>query len=349
MNISFSKRTFWASILLTLLTIIAAGYLFYASHRSKLTIAKSTGKPVASFDLNGANRLLFVDSTPGPHYGRLSAVSLDTPNKREQSDYVCNRIYTAGERLLCLRTIIDVLPRFEAVVLDRQLRELNTLPLAGTPSRARISKDGRIASWTVFVYGDSYNSNNFSTRTSILDLDTGDLIGSLESFTVIKDGKPYQSADINFWGVTVTDDDNVFYATLSTKGQTYLVKGDLQEQTVQTLVQNVECPSLSPDGTRVAFKKRMPLGNSQQPWRLHVLDLASLTETQLAESRSVDDQAVWLDDYTLAYSLPRPGSSVNDVWTVPSNGTGEPKVLLEFASSLAPLTATAKIDKQPIR
>ncbi|WP_200948494.1 MULTISPECIES: hypothetical protein [unclassified Kitasatospora] len=38
-------------------------------------------------------------------------------------------------------------------------------------------------------------------------------------------------------------------------------------------------------------------------WRLSVLDLASLKVTATAESRSIDDQAAWLDDRTLAYTV----------------------------------------------
>ena len=65
------------------------------------------------------------------------------------------------------------------------------------------------------------------------------------------------------------------------------------------LHENVECPSLSPDGTRVAYKRRT--GSATRPWRLTVLDLATMRETPLAEPRSVDDQAEWLDDDHVLY------------------------------------------------
>ena len=57
------------------------------------------------------------------------------------------------------------------------------------------------------------------------------------------------------------------------------------------IAEDVECPSLSPDETRVAFKRRQ--GDN---WRLHVLDLDTGREYPLAETRSVDDQVEWLDD-----------------------------------------------------
>ena len=45
-----------------------------------------------------------------------------------------------------------------------------------------------------------------------------------------------------------------------------------------TIHSDAECPSLSPDGTRVAYKKRLSrLG----PWDLVVLDLATGIETPL--------------------------------------------------------------------
>ena len=65
--------------------------------------------------------------------------------------------------------------------------------------------------------------------------------------------------------------------------------------------ENVECPSLSPDGTRIAYKKRT--GSDTTPWHLTVLDLATMRETPLAESRSVDDQAEWLDDDHVLYGV----------------------------------------------
>ena len=45
-----------------------------------------------------------------------------------------------------------------------------------------------------------------------------------------------------------------FYCTLSSQGKHYLVKGDIATQTATVLRENVECPSLSPNGTRIAYK-----------------------------------------------------------------------------------------------
>ena len=90
------------------------------------------------------------------------------------------------------------------------------------------------------------------------------------------------------------------------------------------IAEGVECPSLSPDETRVAFKRRE--GNN---WRLHVLDLDTGREYPLAETRSVDDQVEWLDDERILYGL------VKDVWVVPADGSGQPQIHIRDALSPA--------------
>jgi hypothetical protein len=63
-----------------------------------------------------------------------------------------------------------------------------------------------------------------------------------------------------------------------------------------------------------------------------VLDLDTLKVVTTAETRNVDDQADWLDERTLAYGLQR-SDGVNDVWTVPADGSGAPRLLVHQANS----------------
>jgi hypothetical protein len=184
---------------------------------------------------------------------------------------------------------------------------------------------------TVFVAGDSYNGSQFSTRSGITDTraDTPSSV-TLESFTVDGQKAP---ADANFWGVTFTQDDNVFYVTMSAGGHRSLMRGDFARRDLHPLKDNVECPSLSPDGSRIAFKKML----SDNTWRLTVLRLDDLAETSLAETRSIDDQAAWLDNATIAYGLPAAPGKGSDVWSVPADGTGSPHLLARNAESPAPL------------
>src|SRR4029077_4135829 len=186
--------------------------------------------------------------------------------------------------------------------------------------------DGRYGAMTVFVAGHAYlgTSGGFSTTTTIVNMRTGDSLGQLEQYSVTRDGRPFDSVDFNFWGVTFARDSNRFFATLGTGGHHYLVEGSIRDRSMRVLRDGVECPSLSPDGKQIAFKSR--IGN-QTRWRLRVLDLATLADHGVAETRSIDDQVEWLDDDTLAYS------DGHNVYAVPADGGGEPQLLVAHATS----------------
>jgi Tol biopolymer transport system component len=119
------------------------------------------------------------------------------------------------------------------------------------------------------------------------------------------------------------------FATAASRGKTWLVEGSLSARELRTIRENAECPSVSPDGTRIAYKYRV----DGVRWRLHVLNLTTGRDLQLAESRSVDDQVEWLDKKRVLYGLPREGSAETDVWVVPAEGTGSPAVFIPYAWS----------------
>ncbi|MET7679602.1 TolB-like translocation protein, partial [Streptomyces sp. NPDC005423] len=285
--------------------------------------------------LTAPGTLVFRNLAWGPHRDELTTVpAADPAGPRTASGLKCLRFYASSGTGVCLQAIHGpVTDTYRAVILDARLGQRSHYAVPGIPSRARVSPSGRFAAWTAFVGGDSYAGTDFSTRTAIVDTRTGKLIPTLESFRVLKDGHVYHAADVNFWGVTFAADDRTFYATLATKGGTYLVRGDLRARTVTTVHPNVECPSLSPDGTRVAFKKRVRGLPKDAPWHLYVLDLRTGRETPLAEPRSVDDQAVWKDDRSIVYALP--GDYGADLYEVPSDGTGRARRISGAAVSPA--------------
>jgi hypothetical protein len=243
---------------------------------------------------------------------------------RVQKAPACLRFYEAGGSGLCLtvaRSGVD----FRAKIVDHAGNVRHTLTLTGVPSRARVAPNGRLGAMTTFVTGDSYTTpGQFSTRTTILDLHKGKPLVDLEKFTVTKDGKQIRSQDFNFWGVTFAKDSDEFYATLATGGHHYLVHGRVSTRSVEVLRDNVECPSLSPDGTRIAYKRR---DGKPWHWRLHVLDLRTGADVATAERRPIDDQAEWLDNARVLY-----GVGV-DVFVVPADGSGSAQRFLADAAS----------------
>ncbi|GAA2036457.1 PD40 domain-containing protein [Catenulispora yoronensis] len=284
----------------------------------------------------GSGYLLYKTTVEGPDLGtvverRLSGSPSKVDGVPTLSGVQCDRSYTAAGVLLCLRSDNNLVRVAYAEIYDKSLKLVKSVQAAGIPNRARLSPDGRMAAWTTFVAGDAYVGPGFSTRTSILDVKTGTMVDSLETFSTTVQGKPFRAVDENFWGVTFAADDNTFYATLGSGGKTWLVRGDFAARTLTAVTDNVECPSLSPDGTRVVFKKRVST-DAWRMWRLEVLDLATLKETPLAETRSVDDQAAWLDDHTVMYGVPK-GTSGYDVWSTPADGSGQPAILAPDAFS----------------
>ncbi|MFE2175697.1 hypothetical protein [Kitasatospora sp. NPDC059462] len=321
-----------STVLVLAVLVLLGGSIGYVLHARERGGGHRLVAAEASFTLNEPG-LYYRDGATGRVARTLGAP--DGPS--------CERFYAAGERALCLRALPGTPARTQAVVYDRAFTELRTVTVPGIPNRARVSPSGQVLSWTTFAVGDSYAASGFSTRTSILDLRTGYLVKSIEEIPLTLGGARHHAADVNYWGVNFAADDKHFYATVATGGRTHLVEGDLDAWSARTLRENVECPSLSPDGTRIAFKKKVS-DDPAAPWRLYVLDLADLREHPTAESHSVDDQAAWLDDSTLGYALPARQGKGSDLWSVPADGSGEPRLLVPGASSpvtVAPATATA--------
>lgn len=267
------------------------------------------------------------DNAGASDYAKVATASLDRPNGRAALvNLKCERVYFAAGRGICLVPDLNPIESgYKIKLTGPDFKPRKELSIAGIPSRARISPDGRLGAATAFIAGHSYLDAGFSTRTVLIDMERGSIVADLEKdFTVVRGGEPFKKADFNFWGVTFTADGKGFYATLRTGETTYLVRADIDSRRAEILHENVECPSVSPDGTRIAYKRRQ--GNG---WHLTVLDLESMRETPLAERQTVDDQAEWLDDEHVLYGLGR------DIWVVRADGSGSPSKFISEGLSPA--------------
>ena len=222
-------------------------------------------------DLRGKLLVRAVDDGDARLNGRTTIVRLGAkPSKASAGGLACQRVYERAGRGICMYLAASGVD-YRMRIFDRGQRVTHEEALDGIPSRARVSPSGRFGSVTTFVSGHSYSTDGgFSTKTLIFDLESGETLGDLERFEIERDGETIDSPDVNVWGTTFAADDDTFYATVSTGGKRYLAKGSLRARRLRVLRENVECPSLAPDETRVAYKKRV---GGPADWRLHVLDL----------------------------------------------------------------------------
>lgn len=327
-------------VAITAVVVIGVGGYAVAAWRGHQA-AVDSAPPVASTALDAVTsgpHIVFRSTLPGNEYGLVAAVPLDDPTgPRAFTDVACDRVDVSGPLASCLRTIAGIATRWEAELLDTSWKPVETWGLPGIPSRTRLSDDGSLVATTSFVTGHSYATVGFSTLTEIHRAD-GTSLGNVEDFALTVDGAPFTASDRNIWGVTFAPDDDTFYATAASQsaGKTWLVRGSLADRTLTSLREDAECPSISPDGTHIAYKKVLDHVGGQPVWALAVLDLASSDETLLPSTKGLDDQAAWLDDDTLLYGLPRadvPGTT--DVWEVDTTADSVPAVLVPGAWSPA--------------
>jgi hypothetical protein len=286
----------------------------------------ATGSPVLTRDprepltvagIQRAPHLVFQNVVRNEDYAHVSLVPLDSPaGMRVSTDLVCERVHYAAGHGICLAAEHGTQSRYFAVSFGPEFVPLSRVLLDGAPSFARVSPDGRLAAASVQTNPPTEEEPFAPSKTLLIDTSSGDVVADLEDFSVTRDGVELTESELDFWGMSFKADSDGFLASLRVSGNVYLVEGSVRDRRMAVVHPGISAPSLSPDGTKVAFAKL--ISNIGPTWRFHVMDLGTLIQTELAETKSIDDQMEWIDDERLLYGL---GA---DVWSVTSDGRGQP-------------------------
>jgi dipeptidyl aminopeptidase/acylaminoacyl peptidase len=232
------------------------------------------------------------------------------PASRTPTPLGCNRVHASSQgSVFCYSRVKPTAPRNYSkptgyvYTRDFKLQKNGGEQEGVILSRARMSADGKFTASTAFVNGHSYLSGpgQFSTASHIAAAQADQAPENIQRWQVLRSGSTFAPPDINLWGVTFDPlDSNRFFVTVHSNGTAHLAVGNVAARQIQIVAAGIECPSFSPDGKRLAFKKRV----STLRWAPAVLDLSTMVETVYKEARySVDDQIEWLDDRTLIYEI----------------------------------------------
>jgi hypothetical protein len=307
--------------------VCAIGALLYVTSRSGGTDADDDAT-VAGV-LARPHVLLLRGDSDATLPRTVVAAPLDDTRELVTTELQCQRVHYAAGRGLCLTLGYDI-DRGSAFIFDEHLQFVSKVPAQGLPSRARVAPDGLYGAMTFFVFGHSYADGTFSTATQIVDLRTGDLVGNLEDFATSRGGRVIKEDDFNFWGVTFARDGR-FYATLGTAGTTSMVIGDVATRRMDVVADDVECPSLSPDGRTIVYKQKVA-DSDKVEWRLWAIDTGTMERRPLTETRNVDDQVEWRDATHILYS---PETVVPSVWTLDVTSAAPPTLFADDVVSPA--------------
>lgn len=282
--------------------------------------------------------LVFINRVPGDDYGKLAAI--DDEGERHFFGPRCGRAHASAGLAVCIESDEELLPSWTARIFDftdASLPEITSEP-ASRPSRARVDPRGARVVWTSFVTGHDYLSpGEFATETRYVKTE------NLETYTAsqIRRGEVedrFLAVDGNWWGASFdpSSKDHV-YLTYGSGDETEVVRSDQSRIRFESAFDNASCPSVSPDGELIVFKR--PIEGKEAPQSLVLRGLNTGDERVLNEDRFVDDQVEWLDNDTILYTLVREETATGpqpafDIWSLDiSDPEAEPQLHLPFADS----------------
>lgn len=284
--------------------------------------------------------VVVINRVPGDDYGRMAIRHVD--GTRTLLDRRCLRLYVAAGNGVCLSQQDALVPQYTATLFDAAdpyQRDIKSYPMA-LPSRARITPDGATLSATGFVSGSSYTDIGGATATIVfIDSFASNELVSLSEFDIDSDDPKYAMEAADFWGTTFVDNDN-FYVTGLFGADPEVMAGSLSTATLRPTTFKGSCPSVSPDGETLVYKRTRDGGG----YDLVAVTLATGDNWVLNETRSADDQVEWLDDDTILYALHPVDDDASvqpewDIWALDITPGSEPQMFLPNADSPAVIRA----------
>ena len=320
--------------ILAVVVVVGGAYLAFANNNAPAapTIGRPSPdasslpsrdplEPLTVASVQRYPHLVFQSVIRDDNYAQAALVPLDAPGgMRVFTGLTCERVQFAGGSGICLFAQHGTASRYFARIFRSDFQSTAQVELAGIPTFAAVSPDGRVAAASFQTAPVTEEVRMPPSKTVVIDTATGDQAADLDTFTVIREGSPVEHSELDIWGVTFKADADGFFASIRLDGNVFLAEGSIRAATLKVAESSISAPSLSPDGRLLAYSR---LVSSVGPtWRFHVLNLESRDDVELAERKSIDDQITWLDEDDLLYGL---GA---DIWTVRSDGTGSPQPFL---------------------
>ncbi|MEP7378990.1 MAG: hypothetical protein ABI725_05440 [Chloroflexota bacterium] len=277
---------------------------------------RDPGEPLSIPSIQRGPHLVFQNVIRGDDYAKTSLVPLDSPGgMRLATGLICERVHFAAGHGICLAAEHGAESHYFAVLFDANFVPTTRVQLGGAPTFARVSPDGLMAAASFQTSPPEEEAPFAPSETWLLDTVSGKVVADLADFKLMRDGAELAESEVDYWGVTFKRDSDGFYASVRFGGNIYLVEGSIEGRRLVVLKGGLSAPALSPDESRVAYANLV--SNIGPTWRFHVLDLTTMDDIELAETRSIDDQMEWMGGDTLLYGL------ATDIWSVQANGGGQ--------------------------